>query len=69
MNRTHQAEPEDSLSDALRKALRNCGLTTYEVAKRSGVSAILISRFVRGERDIRLATADKLARVLDCRMV
>ena len=36
----------------------------YQIAKRARVSQIIISRFLSGERDIRMATADKLANAL-----
>jgi DNA-binding LacI/PurR family transcriptional regulator len=39
-------------------------ITVYEIAKQARVSQIILSRFLSGERDIRMATADKLARVL-----
>jgi transcriptional regulator with XRE-family HTH domain len=44
-------------------------MTEYQVAKRAGISQIMISRFVSGERDIRLATADKLAHALGMKLV
>ena len=44
-------------------------MTMYEIAKRAGVSQIVISRFLSGERDIRVATADKLAEVLGLKLV
>jgi plasmid maintenance system antidote protein VapI len=36
----------------------------YQIAQAAGVSQIVISRFISGERDIRMATADKLAEAL-----
>jgi hypothetical protein len=36
----------------------------YQIAQEASVSQIVLSRFLSGERDIRMATADKLARVL-----
>ena len=33
----------------------------YEVAKKAGLSFPVVSRFCHGKRDIRLATAEKLA--------
>jgi ribosome-binding protein aMBF1 (putative translation factor) len=58
----------DSLSDALKSAVAASGLTVYEIAKRAKVSQIIISRFLSGERDIRMATADKLAQVLGLKL-
>ena len=52
------------LSEALRTAIRQCGKSVYQIAKDADVSPIVISRFLSGERDIRLATADKVAEAL-----
>ena len=62
------AAPSDSLSEALRQAIRETGKTVDEVANEAGVSPIVISRFLSGERDIRMATADKLADVLGLKL-
>jgi DNA-binding phage protein len=52
------------LSQALRDALRASDKSMYQIAQDAGVSQILVSQFVSGERDIRMATADKLAEAL-----
>ena len=52
------------ITDALRKAIRSSGKSVYQLAKDSGVAHPVIFRFLSGERDIRLATADKLASTL-----
>lgn len=51
-------------ADALRSAIQASGLTVYAVAKRAGISQQVLSRWLSGERDIRLVTADKLAESL-----
>lgn len=58
-----------SLSAALKKAMKQSSKTTYQVAKEAGVSQIMVSRFLSGKRDIRLATADRLAHVLGLKLV
>lgn len=40
----------------------------YELSKDSGIAQIVIARFLSGERDIRMATADKLARTLNMQL-
>jgi plasmid maintenance system antidote protein VapI len=50
-----------ALSDALKAAIAESGLTVYAVAQGSGVAHPILSRFLSGQRDLRLATADKLA--------
>ena len=62
------AAPSDSLSEALRQAIRESDKSVDEVANDAGVSPIVISRFLSGERDIRMATADKLADVLGLKL-
>jgi DNA-binding phage protein len=56
------------LSQALRDALRASDKSMYQIAKDAGVSQIVLSRFVSGERDIRMATADKLAEALGLKL-
>ena len=53
-----------SLSDALKQAIRDSDKSEYQIAQQADVSQIVISRFLSGERDIRMATADKLAGAL-----
>jgi ribosome-binding protein aMBF1 (putative translation factor) len=59
----------DSVSNALKRTIQTSDMTVYEIAKRARVSQIIISRFLSGERDIRMATADKLAQVLALKLV
>ena len=49
--------------------MRRSPKTSYQLAKEAGVSQIMISRFLSGKRDLRLATADKLAHVLELKLV
>ena len=52
-----------TLSDTLKAAIEQHG-GTYRAAKDSGVSYPVLLRFVGGTRDIRLATAERLVKVL-----
>ncbi len=58
-----------SLSASLKKAMKRSPKTSYQLAKEAGVSQIMVSRFLSGKRDIRLATADRLAQVLGLKLV
>jgi hypothetical protein len=51
----------NSISDALRKAIKDSGLTYTELEKATGVKRASIMRFIRGERTLRLDMADRLA--------
>ncbi len=57
------------LSASLKKAMQRSSKTSYRIAKEAGVSQIMVSRFLSGERDIRLATADRLAHVLGLKLM
>ena len=50
-----------TLPDGLRQALTNSGKTSYQLNAETGVNHGVILRFMKGERDIRLETAEKLA--------
>ncbi len=50
-----------SLQEQLRQAIEDSGATLYAIAKGSGIAYPVLYRFARGERDLTLATASKLA--------
>jgi hypothetical protein len=59
------AQPQaGAISDALRAAIQTSEKSVYQICKEAGISQIVVSRFLSGERDIRLATADRLAKAL-----
>ena len=53
------------LADDLRRAIKDLGETAYSLSAATGVSASVISRFLNGERDLRLETAGKIAAHLE----
>jgi transcriptional regulator with XRE-family HTH domain len=55
---------ERSFSDQLRRAINNCGMTRYQIAKRTGISQATLSRFMSGQRGLTLGAVDKLAALL-----
>ena len=57
-----------SLSQTLKQAIRESDQSEYQIAKDAGVSQIVISRFLSGDRDIRMATVDKLADALGLKL-
>jgi plasmid maintenance system antidote protein VapI len=50
-----------ALQDQLRQAIRDSGLSLYRIAKGSGIAYQVLHRFARGERDLTLETASRLA--------
>ena len=58
---TPASRNKPTLADQLRKAIKDSGLSTYAVAKGSGLSYPATLRFISGERDLYLSSATKLA--------
>jgi len=54
----------ENWENMLRQAMKNSGLSRYEIAKQSGVAAAVLCRFVSGKRTITLPTAEKIAKVV-----
>jgi transcriptional regulator with XRE-family HTH domain len=57
------------LSERIRKAVLTSQKTRYAIAIGSGVDHAVLRRFMRGERDIKLTTAENLAEYLDLELV
>lgn len=53
------------LGEALRQAIRASGRPLLGLAKASGTDAGNLSRFMRGQRDLKLETVDRLAAELN----
>jgi transcriptional regulator with XRE-family HTH domain len=58
-----------TITDVLRAAIEQSGLTLYRVGKESGVPSSNLRRFVRGEMSVRLDKADRLAAYLGLHLV
>ena len=54
---------------ALRAAIDGYPSTRYRLAKSAEITQPVLDRFMTGERDIRLMTADKLAKALGLALV
>lgn len=57
--------PPATMSDVLRAAVADSGLTLAALHAATGVQPASLSRFLRGERSMRLDLADKLAAFLN----
>ena len=57
------------LTDVLRAAIEQSGLTVYRIGKATGIDTANLGRFVRGEMSVRLDKADRLAAYLGLRLV
>jgi transcriptional regulator with XRE-family HTH domain len=56
-------------SDQLRDALRRADRTRYRIAKETGISQSVLSRFLRGAAGLSMLSADKLVEALDLELV
>jgi ribosome-binding protein aMBF1 (putative translation factor) len=54
----------NNVETALRQAIADSGLTAYALAKRAGVDVAIVTRFMRGQRSIRIEAVSKLADAL-----
>lgn len=57
-----------SLSELLRRSIRECSKSVEEIAEDAHVSPVVVARFLTGERDIHMTTADKLADTLGLKL-
>jgi transcriptional regulator with XRE-family HTH domain len=58
----------NSMSEALRNAIRQSSHSVDEIAEQARISPAVISRFLAGERDIHLEAADRLASALGMKL-
>lgn len=65
---TLSAQCSNSLSEALRSAIRQSTQSADEISEKAKVAPMIVSRFMSGERDIHLGTADRLADVLGVKL-
>jgi hypothetical protein len=70
MSKTRRAKVREpgTITAQLKAAIQASGASIYKLAKDSGVPQPVLQRFMAGDRDIKLATVDKLAALLDLRL-
>lgn len=64
----HYMKP-NPLSDQLRSAIRDSGMSCYAVAKAIGLDQSVMSRFMAGKSGLSVETIDKLGMLLGLRLV
>ena len=52
------------VSDQLRRIIDDCGLTRYEISKRTGIAESTLSKFMYGERGLSMKALDRLGACL-----
>lgn len=66
------SERSKSIADDLRRAIaeeEKRGVTRYQIAKSTGLSQAMLSRFVAGENVPNLNTAERIAKAIGRRLV
>jgi transcriptional regulator with XRE-family HTH domain len=58
-----------SLTDQIRDAVRESKLSRYRICQETGIDKASMSKFVNGERGLSLASLDKLAALLELRVI
>ncbi len=58
-----------TMSDQVRQAIKQCGLTRYAISKQTSLTEGALSRFMSGQRDMTLRTLETIAQVIGVRLV
>jgi transcriptional regulator with XRE-family HTH domain len=58
-----------SLNDQLRDAIERSDKTRYRISLESGISQAVLSRFVNGQSDLTVATAEKLCESIGVELI
>jgi transcriptional regulator with XRE-family HTH domain len=54
----------EKLTDQLRRAIDNCGLTRYEIAKQTGIDESALAKFYNGHRGLSMDALNALGEFL-----
>jgi len=57
------------LSDEIRAAIVNCGISRYRISKETGIDPAALCRFMQGKVGLTTDTLDKLAECIGLRIV
>lgn len=58
-----------TVTEALKTAILESGVTQYRIAKETGVGAVPLMKFMRGDTALRMAAVDALAAYLGLQLV
>jgi transcriptional regulator with XRE-family HTH domain len=64
-----KSKTKPTMTDVLRTAIQESGLTRYRIATDTGIGETSLMRFMRGETSLRLDRADALAEYLGLELV
>jgi len=57
------------LTDQLRQAIDDCGLTRYEIAKQSGIDESALAKFYNGHRGLSMEALNALGEFLQLKII
>jgi DNA-binding phage protein len=69
MSKSGRRGEDKSLTLQLREAIRASGRSLRDLESTTGINRSQISRFLRGERDLTLTTAEQLIKALGLKLV
>jgi len=58
-----------SVTDQIRRHVRECGLSAYAIGKATGIDKATLSKFLAGERGISAKALDRLGELLEFEIV
>lgn len=58
-----------TITDTVKVAIRDCGISRYELAKRSGVTEAALCRFMGGVTGMQLSTLERLAPFIGAKII
>lgn len=59
----------NKLTDQLRQAIDDCGLTRYEIAKQTGIDESALAKFYNGQRGVSMKALNALGEYLELTIV
>jgi transcriptional regulator with XRE-family HTH domain len=66
----HMAEKRlKKLTDQLRQAIDDCGLTRYEIAKQTGIDESALAKFYNGHRGLSMEALNALGEFLELKII
>jgi len=57
------------LTDQLRQAIDDCGLTRYEIAKQTGIDESALAKFYNGHRGLSMEALNALGEFLELKII
>jgi len=66
---TKAPRPLAPVSEQIRWLIQSCGISRYEIAKRTGIDQSALTRFMSGERGLSTTALDALGEVLGWEIV